>query len=199
MEERILEAALRVFAESGYRGATTRRIAAEAQINEVTLFRHFSTKEALIVAALERHAERMREILAAHRLPDEPRDVRAELTAYLEFIMGATAATERAHRTALGEWGQHPEIDARQALISQAIFGEVDRYIQAAIERGLIRTDASSAVITRALLGMLFADVLVRPTIPDYYPEDALESARLYCSLIFDGILAPGASDDTKD
>jgi AcrR family transcriptional regulator len=199
MDERILEAALRVFAESGYRGATTRRIAAEAGINEVTLFRHFNTKEALIVAALEHHAGRMRAMLAAHRLPDEPSDVRAELTAYLEFIMQATIASERAHRTALGEWGQHPEIDAQQAQTSAAIFNEVHRYISAARERGLIRSDASDAAITRALLGMIFADVLVRPTLPEFYTEDPAAAARLYCSMLFDGILAPGASDATKD
>jgi AcrR family transcriptional regulator len=45
--ERILEAGLRVFSKKGYLGATTREIAGEAEIAEVTLFRHFSSKEKL--------------------------------------------------------------------------------------------------------------------------------------------------------
>jgi AcrR family transcriptional regulator len=49
---RLLEAALRVFEEVGSRGATTRRIAAEAGVNEVTLFRLFGSKAALLSAAL---------------------------------------------------------------------------------------------------------------------------------------------------
>ncbi|HXX56616.1 MAG TPA: TetR/AcrR family transcriptional regulator [Thermodesulfovibrionales bacterium] len=45
--KRILEAGLRVFSKKGYLGATTREIAGEAGIAEVTLFRHFSSKEKL--------------------------------------------------------------------------------------------------------------------------------------------------------
>src|ERR671914_1594713 len=42
--ERILEAAARVYAQYGFRGATTRLIAQEAGVNEVTLFRLFGSK-----------------------------------------------------------------------------------------------------------------------------------------------------------
>jgi len=47
-EQRILDAALRVFASEGYTGATTRRIAEEANVAEVTLFRKFQSKENLL-------------------------------------------------------------------------------------------------------------------------------------------------------
>ncbi len=47
-EEKILDAALRVFASEGYAGATTRRIAQEADVTEVTLFRKFQSKENLL-------------------------------------------------------------------------------------------------------------------------------------------------------
>jgi len=46
--ERILAAAARVYAEHGFRGATTRRIAEEAGVNEITIFRQFGSKAALI-------------------------------------------------------------------------------------------------------------------------------------------------------
>ena len=48
--ERILTACREVIAKKGKRGATTREIADVAGVNEATLFRHFGTKEALIVA-----------------------------------------------------------------------------------------------------------------------------------------------------
>ena len=50
--ERILEAAGRVYAKHGFRGATTRLIAMEAEVNEVTLFRTFGSKSALLDAVL---------------------------------------------------------------------------------------------------------------------------------------------------
>ncbi len=47
-EQKILDAALHVFASEGYAGATTRRIAQEANVTEVTLFRKFQSKENLL-------------------------------------------------------------------------------------------------------------------------------------------------------
>src|SRR5438132_9595373 len=52
--ERLLNAAARTFARDGLRGATTREIAREAGVNEVTLFRHFKSKEQLLRAVLQR-------------------------------------------------------------------------------------------------------------------------------------------------
>jgi len=51
-EQRILEAALKVFASEGYTGATTRKIAEEANVAEVTLFRKFKSKENLLKEVL---------------------------------------------------------------------------------------------------------------------------------------------------
>ena len=47
IQNRILAAAARVYAQYGFRGATTRLIANEAGVNEVTLFRTFGSKAEL--------------------------------------------------------------------------------------------------------------------------------------------------------
>ncbi len=49
---RILAAASAEFAEKGFAGATTRAIADRAEVNEVTLFRHFGNKQDLFTAVL---------------------------------------------------------------------------------------------------------------------------------------------------
>ena len=49
---KLLDAAARVYAETGFRGATTRRIAKEAGVNEITLFRHFGSKARLLHEAI---------------------------------------------------------------------------------------------------------------------------------------------------
>src|ERR1700733_14278272 len=46
--QRILDAATSVFAREGIAGATTREIARLAKVNEVTLFRHFKSKQELL-------------------------------------------------------------------------------------------------------------------------------------------------------
>ena len=56
-EERILDAALKVFASEGYAGATTRKIAQEANVSEMTLFRKFQSKENLLKEVLQKNTE----------------------------------------------------------------------------------------------------------------------------------------------
>lgn len=58
-EQKIMDAALRIFAEKGYKGATTRAIAAKAGFNDSTLFRKFQTKENLFKRVLTRNNEKM--------------------------------------------------------------------------------------------------------------------------------------------
>jgi AcrR family transcriptional regulator len=51
--QRILQAAIQLFGEIGYALATTRLIAEAAGVNEVTLFRHFGSKKALMMACID--------------------------------------------------------------------------------------------------------------------------------------------------
>jgi AcrR family transcriptional regulator len=106
--DRILEAAVRVYAEQGFRGATTRRIAEEAGVNEITVFRHFGSKDALITEALRACATHP----SAVDLPEVPRDPQRELAAW----SAAELADLREHRALIGrvisEMGEHPEIIA---------------------------------------------------------------------------------------
>ena len=53
---RILEAALHLFSKRGYLGATTREIAGRASVAEITLFRHFPTKEELLEEVVARYS-----------------------------------------------------------------------------------------------------------------------------------------------
>jgi AcrR family transcriptional regulator len=51
--EQLLKATLKLISEKGYLGATTREIAQEAGVTELTLFRHFGSKEMLFEELLK--------------------------------------------------------------------------------------------------------------------------------------------------
>ncbi len=53
---RLIEAALDLFAERGVTETTTKAVAERAQVNEVTLFRHFGNKHGLLLAVMEDYA-----------------------------------------------------------------------------------------------------------------------------------------------
>ncbi len=62
--ERLIGATMRLVSEKGYLGATTREIAREAGVSELTLFRHFGSKEKLFEGMLGQYTflPKMREL-----------------------------------------------------------------------------------------------------------------------------------------
>ncbi len=52
----ILDVAIRLFSEKGFRGTTTKEIALAAGVNEAIIFRHFATKKDLYSAILDQKA-----------------------------------------------------------------------------------------------------------------------------------------------
>jgi AcrR family transcriptional regulator len=73
--ERVLEAASRLFYREGIRAVGVDRIAADANVSKMTLYRHFPTKDDLVVAVLRARDEPALGLLsAATRTAATPRD-----------------------------------------------------------------------------------------------------------------------------
>jgi len=56
-QRQLLETALNVFSQKGFKGSTTKEIAAAAGVTEAIIFQHFPSKEALYSAVLELHLD----------------------------------------------------------------------------------------------------------------------------------------------
>ncbi len=54
--QQILEVAVRLFSQKGFRGTTTKEIAVAAGVNEAIIFRHFATKSDLYTAIIDQKA-----------------------------------------------------------------------------------------------------------------------------------------------
>ncbi len=184
---RLLEAAARVFAQSGLEGATTREIAREAGVNEVTLFRHFQTKEKLLGAVLRRTFDSPEEMLptgeAALATPAGdagPDGFRAGLRQYAWDYAELLQRNILLVRTLIGEIHRHREHE-KQVLtgIFAPLKADLIALIREARERGTVRADVDPLVAADLLGSMIFMDVLRRtsPFTPDYPEETYLGSA----------------------
>lgn len=60
-KQKIMDAALKVFAKEGYKSATTRSIAHESGFSEITLFRKFETKENLFKESMSLNHKKLQE------------------------------------------------------------------------------------------------------------------------------------------
>ena len=84
-EKTILDAALAVWREEGFRNATTRKVAERAGVGEVTLFRRFGDKAALFRAALQTQADEFQKTETTFT-GDLKRDLSAAVEAYARLL-----------------------------------------------------------------------------------------------------------------
>ena len=162
---RVLEAAARVYAEHGFHGATTRLVAEEAGVNEVTIFRLFGTKDALLEAAVHAHAERER----PGALPAEPVDPARELTAWCARELARLRRSRDLLRQCFAESGEHPELVAHAAVGMEGAAAELSRYVARLRLRGLAPARVDLAAAQAMLMSVIFADALGRDEIRRVY------------------------------
>lgn len=123
--ERILAAALPLFAELGFAGASVRAIGQAAGANIATLAYHFSDKEGLYVACIERlYAELA--TLPVPEVDDDPLDALAR-TAW-RFARAHRTGIRLLHRHLLDR-GRHHEVASGRWM--EPLIGRVDPLLSA--------------------------------------------------------------------
>jgi AcrR family transcriptional regulator len=158
---RLLSAALALFGECGSRGATTRRIAEAAGVNEVTLFRLFGSKRALLNAAVEQSRDAV--IGAADApLPAEPHDVVAELSAWADVHWRSMRERRAIIRKMMSEAEEQPQITQCLGEGWMQSQSAVNRYLQRLKDRGQLAADVNVQTAVTMLGGVLFADAMAR-------------------------------------
>jgi AcrR family transcriptional regulator len=164
--ERILEAAARVYAMHGFRGATTRLIANEAGVNEVTLFRTFGSKSALIEAVLAQHGL-SRPVVS---LPDEPVDPVAELTAFVAASLDRVREMRPLLMHTMTEVDERPEAHEFACRGRHHVHDTITTYIRRLQARGMAERDVNVEVAAVMLTATVMSDALARHIVPDVYP-----------------------------
>jgi AcrR family transcriptional regulator len=183
VKDQLLEAALQVYAESGYHGATTRRIAAAAGVNEITLFRHFGSKDILLREALGRcQAE------GTVPLPEIPDDPLQELTDWSRSHLQHLHQRAALIRTCLSEFAERPELVTPEISCPVQATLALAGYLERLKERGLAAKSLEPRAAAAMLLGALFTDAIGRDLVPDMYAMPAEEAVTQYVTLFLRGI-----------
>ncbi|HTV03114.1 MAG TPA: TetR/AcrR family transcriptional regulator [Luteitalea sp.] len=185
VREQLLEAALKVFAEAGFRGATTRRIAQEAGVNEVTLFRQFGSKEGLILEAVVRAVERLQD---EDVLPQVPLDPESELLAWTQRHYDFLRQHSRLIKAAMAETQTHPDMACVGDRLGQNIKLNLRAYLTRLCAAGYCDADIDVEVAGNVLSGTVFADAMGRDVHPQCYPFSAEEAPRRYVAFLLRAI-----------
>ena len=159
--DRILAAAIEVFAHAGIAGATTREIARMAAVNEVTLFRQFQSKEQLLTAAIDRVCALQIEALS--RQEEWTQDLTVDLMQYAILVSDTMETNEDLIRVFISESKRHP--DSARQILQTAFEGLRDgliEYLRSGQQAGTVRLDLDLKPTVDLFTGMLLAGMLRR-------------------------------------
>ncbi|HEX6091255.1 MAG TPA: helix-turn-helix domain-containing protein [Gemmatimonadales bacterium] len=185
VREEILKAAARLYCETGFRGTTTRGIAREAGVNEVTVFRHFGSKEALLREAIGRQWGGG----GCGPLALESRgDPLAELQEWAKGMTGGLRQMAPLIRTRLGEFEEHPEIVPPRGSPPAQAAEMLTRYLEELRSAGVARADFDARMAAAMLMAALFADGIVRDGLPDMFHENIDSSIEEYVRIFLRGL-----------
>lgn len=186
---RILHAAARVYAQHGWRGATTRRIADEAGVNEVTIFRQFGSKDALLEIAMRECARLEHE----STLPQNPIHPERELYQWVQDHHTSLAAMRDIVRQMMSEACERPETASCAAEGPSSAIAQLRQYAVQLRRQGWISDpDATRPGDVRGavtmLMGAVFADAMNREIMPVMFPQSVDDSLRAYVRIFLRGI-----------
>src|SRR6266513_1757554 len=178
--DEILNAAAGVFAQHGFRGSTTRRIADAAGVNEITIFRQFGSKEALIREAMQH----LTQSTNLSTLPEIPVDPERELTEWSEAFIQHLRLRSSIIRKTMSEIEERPEMSECASYVPKQASTELCDYLTALKREGLIRADFEPKTAAAMLMGAIFADAMGRDMMPDVYPQPESKAAQQYTQLL---------------
>ncbi len=176
-KEEILDAAARIMARDGIASLTIATLAREVGVTTGALFRHFETRDAILVALAERTAEQLREDLRA----DVHSDAREALRAFVTARLGTVSKTPSAPVMALS-----PDVhlalpkkgrDALAAIVRETL-AHVGEIVAKGQKSGAFREDISPQSAAGVVLGTMALRALQRvvngrpPT--EEHPADTL-------------------------
>ncbi len=162
--QRLLAAAARVYGRAGLKGATTRAIAEEAGVNEVTLFRHFQTKERLLAAVVGENFSATPAIDAT--LPTLTGALRSDVLALARHYETLFTENLPLIRAMLGEIHHHGRQHEKHVVsgvfrpVKEALIARLD----AARTSGELHSEFSGELLSDLFSGMIFTEVLRRTT-----------------------------------
>lgn len=159
--QQILEAALAVFAEQGFDGATTKDIAARAEVTHGLIYFYFDSKEDLFLAAFEHEADAVFKQVDFADVCDDDAPVEVTLPRMLTRIMQALSSPQAQHMIQVmmhlaahreRDGGPLRECHAAMAAHTGQLTEQIRQYLERQVAMGRLR-EVDTQLMATLLLG----------------------------------------------
>ena len=188
-DEKIIKATFGILQKEGVTKATTKKIAAEAGVNEVTIFRNFQNKNNLIEVTKEYYLEKfLKKLEEIFDFKDDD-----EIEGYLQSnFIGLLNIPENDFsivKVAMEEVRDTPGRKQLISRISATVIDKLEEFFKFQIEKGEIRS-----VDARVLAGMCFSITFQSVILWNVYDlEPSVETdkyAKNFLDIFYNGIKA---------
>lgn len=159
-DEKIIKATFEILQEEGFAKATTKKIAAKAGVNEVTIFRNFTNKNNLVEATKEYYLYKLIKKLEEIFEFEEDDEIEEYLKISFFGILNLSDEDLSILRVAMEEVRQDPEKRILISDITDVVLNKLEEFFKLKMEKGIIRklNPKSLAIMC---FGMLFQSVIL--------------------------------------
>ena len=186
-DEKIIKATFEILQEEGFAKATTKKIAAKAGVNEVTIFRNFTNKKNLVEATKEYHQQILINKLGEIFEFEENDEIEEYLKISFFGILNLSEEDLSILRVAMEEVREDPEKKILISNITDVVLNKLEEFFKIKMEKGIIR-EVNPKSLAIMCFGMLFQSVLLWKVYnhdldfeTNYYADDLID-------LMYEGI-----------
>lgn len=188
-DEKIIRATFGILQREGFSKATTKKIAAEAGVNEVTIFRNFQNKKNLVEITKEYYLEIFLDTLEEIFDFDEDEGIEDYLQSNFEGLLNLSDSDFSIIKVAMEEVRNIPEKKQLISRITTVVIDKLEAYFESQVEKGKIR-----AVDCRVLAGMCFSitfQSIILWKVYDKQPSvETNQYANNFLDILYNGIKA---------
>lgn len=186
-EEKIITATFNIVQKEGVQKATTKKIAAEAGVNEVTIFRKFENKKNLIEATKDYYMTKLLSKLEETFDFDEEDSIEEYLKRSFHGILDFSEEDFSIIRVAMQEIEGPSDKKLLISKITDAIINKLEEFFKLQLEKGVIK-NVNSKAISLLCFSIIFQSLILWQIYgntveieSDYFADDFLD-------IIFNGI-----------
>lgn len=186
-DEKIIKATFGILQKEGFAKATTKKIAAEAGVNEVTIFRNFQNKNNLVECTKDYYLQVLIDKLEEIFEFGEDEEIEEYLKISFYGILNLSDEDFSIIRVAMEEVREIPDKKILISHITDAILNKLEEFFKLKIEKGVIR-EVNPKSLAIMCFGMLFQSVILWKVYnknlefkTNYYADDLI-------NILFEGI-----------
>ena len=188
-DEKIIKATFGILQKEGVTKATTKKIAAEARVNEVTIFRNFQNKNNLIEVTKEFYLGKFLKKLEEIFDFNDDDDIEGYLQSNFVGLLSIPENDFSIVKVAMEEVRDTPGRKQLISRISATVIDKLEEFFKFQIEKGKIRS-----VDARVLAGMSFSITFQSVILWNVYDlEPSVETdkyAKNFLDIFYNGIKA---------